>query len=178
MKTVTPIELQKLLQSDPDLVLLDVRTSVEYAEAHVAEARNEPLHKLQPEKLIKTGALPGERPVFLLCQTGARASKAAERFAASGQNRGVVVQGGTKAWIEAGFPVTRATKPVMSLERQVRIAAGSLVLAGVLLGWLINPVFFGLSGFVGAGLIFAGVTDFCGMGLLLARMPWNNRSHA
>jgi hypothetical protein len=48
----------------------------------------------------------------------------------------------------------------------------------VLLGWLVNPVFFGLSGFVGAGLIFAGITDFCGMGLLLARMPWNNRAHA
>jgi rhodanese-related sulfurtransferase len=178
MRTVTPIELQRLLQTDPDLILLDVRTSVEYAEAHVPEARNEPLHKLQPEKLVASGALPGERPVFLICQTSVRASKAAEKFAASGQDRVVVVEGGTKAWIEAGLPVTRGTRPVMSLERQVRIAAGALVLAGVLLGWLVSPVFFGLSGFVGAGLIFAGVTDFCGMGLLLARMPWNNRSHA
>jgi rhodanese-related sulfurtransferase len=178
MRTVTPIELQKLLQTDPDLVLLDVRTSVEYAEAHVPEARNEPLHKLHPEKLIASGILPDGRAVFLLCHTDVRATKAAEKFAASGQDRAVVVEGGTKAWIEAGLPVTRAAKPVMSLERQVRIAAGALVLAGVLLGWLVHPVFFGLSGFVGAGLIFAGVTDFCGIGLLLARMPWNNRAHA
>jgi rhodanese-related sulfurtransferase len=178
MKTVTPIELQQLLQADPDLLLLDVRTPVEYAEAHVPEARNEPLHKLEPENPAFAGASSGERPVFLLCKTGVRASKAAEKFAASGQDRGVVVEGGTDAWIKAGLPVTRATKSVMSLERQVRIAAGFLVLTGVLLGWLVNALFFGLSGFVGAGLIFAGVTDFCGMGLLLARMPWNNRPHA
>ena len=62
---------------------------------------------------------------------------------------------------------------VISLERQVRIAAGSLVLLGVALGLLVHPAFIGLAAFVGAGLVFAGVTDWCGMGLLLARMPWN-----
>jgi rhodanese-related sulfurtransferase len=90
----------------------------------------------------------------------------------------VVVEGGTEAWIAAGLPVDRGTVTAISLERQVRIAAGALVLLGVLLGWLVHPAFFGLSGFVGAGLVFAGITDFCGMGLLLARMPWNNRAHA
>jgi rhodanese-related sulfurtransferase len=178
MKTVTPIELQQLLQADPDILLLDVRTSVEYAEAHVPEAQNEPLHRLQLENFATAEASYDERPIYLLCKTGGRASKAAEKLAAAGQDRGVVVEGGTDAWIKSGLPVTRAAKPVMSLERQVRIAAGFLVLAGVLLGWLVNTLFFGLSGFVGAGLIFAGVTDFCGMGLLLARMPWNNRPHA
>ena len=178
MKTITPIELQKLLQTDSDLVLLDVRTSDEYAEAHVPRARNEPLHQLQPETLIASGTLPYGRPVFLLCQTGVRSAKAAERFAASGLERAVVIEGGTKGWIEAGLPVARATVPVMSLERQVRIAAGTLVLAGVLLGWFVYAGFFALSGFVGAGLIFAGITDFCGMGLLLAKMPWNNRTNA
>jgi rhodanese-related sulfurtransferase len=178
MKTATPIELQTLLHTDPDLVLLDVRTTVEFAEAHIPQARNEPLARLQPEKLIASGALPDGRPVFLLCRTGVRAAKAAEKFAAAGQDRGVVIEGGTQAWIEAGLPVARGTAKVISLERQVRIAAGSLVLLGVLLGWWVHPAFFGLSGFVGAGLIFAGITDFCGMGLLLARMPWNNRIHA
>jgi rhodanese-related sulfurtransferase len=107
-----------------------------------------------------------------------RAAKAAEKFAAAGLGRAVVIAGGTKGWIEAGLPVTRATDPVMSVERQVRIAAGTLVLTGVLLGWFIHAGFFVLSGFVGAGLIFAGITDFCGMGLRLARMPWNNRPNA
>ena len=71
------------------------------------------------------------------------------------------------------LPVARGTVKVIRLERQVRIAAGSLVLLGFLLGWFVNRGFFGLSGLVGAGLIFAGVTDFCGMGLLLACAPWN-----
>ncbi|MGD0814597.1 MAG: rhodanese-like domain-containing protein [Verrucomicrobiota bacterium] len=175
MKTIAPLELQKLLQTDPDLLLLDVRTPVEYAEVHVSRARNEPLQQLQPEKLVASGILPNGRPVYLLCRSGGRAAKAAEKFAAAGIDRAVVIEGGTQAWIEAGLPVARGTSSVMSLERQVRIVAGSLVLLGVLLGWLVHPAFYGLSAFVGAGLVFAGITDFCGMGLLLARMPWNNR---
>jgi hypothetical protein len=71
-----------------------------------------------------------------------------------------------------GLPLAQGKKAI-SLERQVRIAAGSLVLLGLVLGWLVHPYFLGLSAFVGAGLFFAGVTDTCGMGMLLARMPWN-----
>ena len=84
----------------------------------------------------------------------------------------VNVEGGTLACVEAGLPVVRGKKAI-SLERQVRIAAGSLVLLGVLLGWFVHPAFIGLSAFVGAGLVFAGITDTCGMGMMLARMPWN-----
>ncbi len=61
----------------------------------------------------------------------------------------------------------------MSLERQVRIAAGFLVFTGVILGATVNSSFYGLSGFVGAGLMFAGITDTCMMGMLIVRMPWN-----
>ena len=74
----------------------------------------------------------------------------------------------------AGLPVVRGKKAI-SLERQVRIAAGSLGLLGAVLGGFVHPAFLGLSAFVGAGLIFAGVTDTCGMGLVLTRMPWNQR---
>jgi hypothetical protein len=70
------------------------------------------------------------------------------------------------------LPVVRGKKAI-SLERQVRIAAGSLVLLGVIGSLLIHPYVIGLSAFVGAGLLFAGITDTCGMGMLLARMPWN-----
>jgi rhodanese-related sulfurtransferase len=111
----------------------------------------------------------------LLCRSGGRAQKAAEKFLREGFNESVVVTGGTQAWIDAGLPVERGTIKVMSLERQVRIVAGSLVFIGVVLGWFVHRGFFGLSAFVGAGLVFAGITDFCGMGLLLARMPWNKR---
>ena len=86
----------------------------------------------------------------------------------------IIVAGGTSAWESAGLPVNKG-KGVISLERQVRIGAGLLVLAGVALGHFVHPGFYGLSAFVGAGLTFAGITDFCGMGLILAKMPWNNK---
>jgi rhodanese-related sulfurtransferase len=171
MKTISPIELQKLITSEPLLTLLDVRTPVEFAEVHVPQARNIPLDELQPGAL----GLQKEQPVYLLCRTQQRAGKAAEKFAREGFTQTVVVTGGTLAWIDANLPVERDTVKVMSLERQVRIVAGSLVLVGVLLGWFVHRGFFGLSAFTGAGLVFAGITDFCGMGLLLAKMPWNKK---
>jgi len=171
MKTITPAELQNILAAQPSAPVIDVRTPVEFAEVHVPQARSVPLDELKPAAL----QLPKDQPVYLLCRSGQRASKAAEQFAREGFAEPVVVEGGTLAWIEAGLAVTRGQTRVISLERQVRIAAGSLVFIGVLLGWLVHRGFFILPAFVGAGLVFAGITDFCGMGLLLARMPWNKR---
>ena len=175
MATITPAELQKLLTAQPGLPLVDVRTPVEFAEVHVPQARNEPLDRFEPARLFGPDGLSKDQPVYLLCRSGARAAKAADQLARAGFANGVVVTGGTLAWQEAGLPVDRGTVKVISLERQVRIAAGSLVVIGVVLAKLVNPWFIGLSAFVGAGLVFAGITDFCGMGLLLARLPWNSR---
>jgi len=176
MKTVAPAELQKLLAAQPSLPLLDVRTPVEYVEVHVPQARNVPLDQLSPKALFDAGQLPKDQPVYLLCRSGGRATKAAEQFAREGFDQAVVVEGGTQAWIDAGLSVTRGDARVISLERQVRIAAGSLVLAGVMLAYFVHPGFIALPAFVGAGLVFAGVTDWCGMGLLLAMLPWNQKS--
>ena len=179
VKTTTPTELQNLLNTKPDLSLLDVRTPVEYAEVHIPHACNEPLDGLQPTVLFHSGRLRKGQPIYLICRTGARAAKAAQRFATEGFDQGVVVvEGGTEAWIAAGLPVKRSVAKVISLERQVRIAAGTLVLTGLLLAYFVHPAFVGISAFVGAGLIFAGVTDWCGMGLLLAKLPWNTRKPA
>lgn len=60
------------------------------------------------------------------------------------------------------------------LFRQIQIAAGSLVLIGVIGSAFWHP-FFWLSAFVGAGLVFAGISGFCGLGVLLSHMPWNRR---
>jgi rhodanese-related sulfurtransferase len=171
MKTITPAELQSILTAQPAAAVIDVRTPLEYAEVHVPTARSLPLDELIPGAL----ALPKDQPVYLLCRSGQRATKAAERLAKDGFTQPVVVAGGTLAWIEANLPVTRSAVKVMSLERQVRIAAGGIVFTGVLLARFVDARFIWLSGFVGAGLMFAGITDFCGMGLLLARMPWNKR---
>lgn len=140
MKTIAPAELQKLLAAQPGLPLLDVRTPVKYAEVHVPQARNVPLDKLSPKALFDAGQLPKDQPVYLLCRSGGRAIKAAEQFAREGFDQGIVVEDGTQAWLEAGLPVIRGTARVISLERQVRIAAGSLVLIGVLLHISFIPV--------------------------------------
>lgn len=165
MATITPSALNQLLAENPEAEVIDVRTPLEFGEVHATGAKNIPLDSLD------TSAVPTGKPVYILCRSGQRAAKAAEKL--SSTHEPVVVEGGTLAWIDAGLPVVRGTKKVISLERQVRIAAGTLVLTGFLLGWFVNPYFFILSGFVGAGLIFAGITDWCGMGLLIVKAPWN-----
>ena len=67
---------------------------------------------------------------------------------------------------------------LLDQERQGRIAAGAIVLTGALLAQFINPTFIWLSGFVGAGLMFAGITDTCAMGMLISKLPWNQRGSA
>ena len=176
MATITASALYELLQDNPAQNVIDVRTPVEFAEVHVAAAKSVPLDALNPATLYETQNLSLDRPVYILCRSGQRASKAATQLAQGGFPNSVVVEGGTLAWIEAGLPVTRGKTKVISLERQVRIAAGSIVLSGVLLSQFVNPAFIWLSGFVGAGLIFAGISDWCGMGLLLAKAPWNQKA--
>ena len=98
--------------------------------------------------------------------------KVCQKLEAAGFTKIVNVAGGTSAWQSAGLPVVEGKK-VMSLERQVRIAAGSLVVIGAVVGQFVHPAGYGLSAFIGAGLVFAGVTDTCGMGMMIAKMPWN-----
>ncbi len=111
-------------------------------------------------------------PLYIICKSGKRGENACELFRQAGFENVVNVEGGTMACEQTDLPLVRGKKTI-SLERQVRIAAGSLVLVGAVLGWLVHPGFIGLSAFVGAGLVFAGVTDTCGMGMMLAKMPWN-----
>jgi len=176
MKTIRPAELKQLLDVNPALPLIDVRTPLEFGEVHVPQAINVPLDRLNPGEVIQSRGLSDNQPAYLLCRSGARATKAAQQFAKTGHDIGVVVEGGTQAWIDAGLSVERGAAKVISLERQVRIAAGSLVLLGFILAYFVHPYFLGLSAFVGVGLVFAGVTDWCGMGLLLAKAPWNPRA--
>jgi len=170
--TITPKRLGECCTAGKPVDLIDVRTPAEYREVHIPFARNVPLDRLDPAAVLRQRATSNGDPLYVVCHSGSRGRQACERLLAAGCANVVHVEGGTRAWEEAGLPVARGKKTI-SLERQVRIAAGSLVLLGVVLGWLVHPACYGLSAFVGAGLVFAGVTDTCGMGLLLARMPWN-----
>jgi rhodanese-related sulfurtransferase len=171
--TITPVELAERCKDGRKIDLIDVRTPMEFREVHVEAARNVPLDTLDPAALMKGRAGSELEPLFVICRSGGRGRQACEKFLAAGFTNIVNVEGGTLACAASGLPLVRGQKTV-SLERQVRIAAGSLVLLGALLGWFVDPAFVFLSAFVGAGLIFSGITDTCGMGLLLAKMPWNH----
>ncbi|HTF95479.1 MAG TPA: rhodanese-like domain-containing protein [Cellvibrio sp.] len=157
-----------------DTCVLDVRTIAEAKALNLPGSLHIPLHELTPARLQEAIAQSGKNGqcVYLLCQSGKRAQMATEQLRGNLEAELVVIEGGINALKTTGLPLNEGNG-VMSLERQVRIAAGLLVLAGVVLGFQISANFFLLSGFVGAGLVFAGITDTCMMGMLLARMPWN-----
>lgn len=170
--TVTPQQLETLHCQGTPIELIDVRTPAEFREVHVPFARNVPLDRLNSAEFQQRDP---SQPLYVICRSGSRARQACEKLTAAGLPCAVNVEGGTLAWEQAGLPVVRGQK-AMSLERQVRIAAGLLVIVGSALGYFVDPAWFGLSAFVGAGLVFAGITDSCPMAMMFARMPWNQVS--
>ncbi|QGQ24327.1 DUF2892 domain-containing protein [Gimesia benthica] len=171
VKTITPEALARL-HSQQDVAVIDVRTPAEFREVHATMARNIPLDKIGTDHIEELTNGSTAEPVYIICQSGNRSSRACQKLIEAGCLNVVSVEGGTKAWEAQGLPVERGKKTI-SLERQVRIAAGFLVFTGAMLGMFVNPWFSGISGFVGAGLMFAGITDTCGMAMVLAKMPWN-----
>ena len=171
VSTMSPHKLAELCKEGKKIDLIDVRTPVEFREVHVEIARNVPLDRLDPAALMQARNGSADEPLYILCRSGSRGQQACEKFLTAGFANVVNIEGGTLSCIEAGLPVVRGKKTI-SLERQVRIAAGLLVLLGAGLSF-VHLAFIGLSAFVGAGLVFAGITDTCGMGMMLARMPWN-----
>ncbi len=177
ISTISPHALAERFQSGNTLDVIDVRTPMEYREFHLSAARNIPLDKLDPVAVMQARSGSKDAPLYLICRSGSRGRQACEKFLAAGFTTVINIEGGTLACDKVGLPIVRGAKTI-ALERQVRIAAGLLVLIGAVLGWFVHPAFIGLSAFVGAGLVFSGVTDTCGMGLLLARMPWNQVKEA
>lgn len=172
--TFSSISVQQLkdLCERGEVEVIDVRTPAEFREVHCTYARNVPLDSLDAKAVMAARNGSADSPLYVICRSGNRSGKACEAFVSSGFTNVVNVDGGTLAWDAAGLPVVRGKK-TMSLERQVRIAAGFLVFAGTALGWFVNEYFYAIPAFVGAGLMFAGITDTCAMGMLIAKMPWN-----
>ena len=159
--------------SEQGALLLDVRSPAEYRSVHVQGAINLPLENVTASRVKELIQSNHKNPVVvLLCASGTRARTAADRLESSDLKL-TVITGGTNSCIQLGIPVNRTKTQMISIERQVRIGAGFLVLTGVALGYWVASAFYLLSGFIGAGLMFAGITDWCGMGILLARAPWN-----
>lgn len=165
-------DLEEVLKKTSDCQVVDVREPAEFESEHIQGAFSLPLSALREDN---TKVFKKEKALYLLCRSGNRACKAADQLERFGFSDLYVVEGGLEAWAGAGKPVLRGSRRVWSLDRQVRFAAGSLVMSGVLFSKFVNPYWLGLSVFVAAGLIFSGITDTCGMAMLLARMPWNQK---
>lgn len=149
--------------------LIDVREYAEFAGGRVKEAKLIPLGEIKR----RADEIDGELTTYVMCRSGKRAAEAQRKLLALGFSDVRNVSGGFEAWKAAGYDFEKEEKAVWALERQVRFAAGSLVLLGVILSLVIHPYLIALPAFIGAGLVFAAVTDTCGMALMLSKMPWN-----
>ncbi len=150
-------------------VVIDIRESDEYAREHIPGSRLVPLSGFDSADF----AHDHDKVGVFHCSSGNRTCEAASRILSTGFNEVYQLEGGLQAWRKAGFAVNLNRKAPISIMRQVQITAGSMVVLGVLLGFLVSPWFVALSGFVGAGLMFAGISGTCALAGLLSLMPWN-----
>lgn len=169
MKKCRIEDLEEILKTE-NCQVIDVREAAEFESERIAGAVSLPLSSLRENTVT---SLRKDKPLYLICRSGSRACKAAGQLEKFGFSDLQVIDGGLQSWVDAGKQVLRGPRRMWSLDRQVRFAAGSLVMIGVFLSKFVHPYWIGLSAFVAAGLIFSGITDTCGMAMLLARMPWN-----
>ena len=174
-KTIAPGKLNSLGQQGKQVHLIDVRSPAEYRASHVSGAISIPIDELTAEKIhdqFGDSRADDEQPLFLTCHSGLRAQLAAERLKRDGFENIYLLEGGTEAWMKTGLPMQKCSNAI-SLERQVQIAIGALLVLKVIFGFTVNQLFFTAIPIIGAGLIVAGITRWCGMAQLMAMMPWN-----
>lgn len=170
IKNIDVNTLKSLLDQN-QVILVDVREPGEYASERIEGATLKPLSTFDCSTLPKESG----KLIVLQCQSGNRSNQAAQKLVTEGASEVVQLAGGLNAWKDAGLPIQRDRNAPISLLRQVQIVAGTLVFTGTTLGAFVSPWFLVLSGFVGAGLIFAGISGTCGMAVLLAKLPYNQR---
>jgi rhodanese-related sulfurtransferase len=164
--TINSPTLFDRLRHGPPIAMLDVRSAAEFAIGHIPGAMNIPMEQIENRMAdVPAG------PLVMVCEAGKRAEIVAGWL--GDQEHLSVLEGGTRAWRNAEYPVVACAPCRWTLERQVRLIAGLIVLIATLLAVFLNPNWIYAAMFIGAGLTFAGVTNICGMGMLLAKMPWN-----
>lgn len=167
--TIDVQRVRELMNEDPALRILDVRTGAEFEAMHIPGSYNIPLNTLG-EHVDDLADL--EHPVVLVCKSGARASQAHSQLTAAGKQRLHLLEGGMDTWEASGGDVVRGTSDKWALDRQVRLVAGSISLVGILLSIFV-PKAKWIAGGVAGGLTFSAVSNTCAMGNLLARLPYN-----
>ncbi len=162
-------DLQQMLSHEPSIRILDVRTGGEFESVHIPGSYNVPLDTLAEHADDLADV---EHPVVLVCQTGGRATTAHGALQVAGKQRLHILEGGMQAWRTAGGDVIEGTTDRWAMDRQVRFAAGSMVIAGVLASIFV-PKAKWLSGGVAGGLVYSALSNTCAMGTVLAKLPYN-----
>jgi len=173
-KTMQDVEVTtlKVWLERGEALLIDVREPPEYAAEHIPDARLLPLSIFDPTRVPQEAG----KKVVLHFVMGMRSAQAGQKLLDAGFTTVYNFRGGVQAWKDAGYATACGQRTPLSLQRQVQIASGSLVLIGTLLGVIVSPWFLLLSGVVGVGLVHAGVSGTCGMATLLDRLPYNQRA--
>lgn len=169
-QTVAPEDLKGWISSGTDVVVLDVRSAAEFENLHIKGSYNVPLPLLAEHSRELAARL--DTTVVLVCQSGVRAAEAKQNLAAVGFGNAHVLAGGVPAFQQAGGETVAGARR-WAMERQVRLAAGSLVIAGLAGGRFVSPRIRTVAGVIGAGLTFSAATNTCAMGKALSSMPWN-----
>jgi rhodanese-related sulfurtransferase len=179
VSTISPQQLHEVKRHRRYAPVLDVRSVAEYRAGHIPGAQLIPIDTLSADALaqaFKRPSLGREETLYITCHAGPRAVQAADRLQQAGYTNVKLIEGGTRRWEQLGLPVERCGK-ALSLERQVQIAIGSLLVLKVFLGFSVHELFFALVAMIGIGLIVAGTTRWCGMTRLIARLPWNRNTN-
>lgn len=176
IQTISAAEAKKRI-ADGTASLCDIREPQEYARENIAGARSMPLSILNKDK-FPVPAAAQKTAIIFHCQSGNRTKANADKLCALNLDEAYILDGGLNGWKAAGFKTHVDHSKPIELQRQVQIAAGSLILLGLLLAWLVTPWGLALSTFVGGGLVFAGISGWCGMARVLAIMPWNRAAAA
>jgi rhodanese-related sulfurtransferase len=153
--------------SSGKFVLVDVRSPIEFETEHIEGSINVPLDMIES----RSDEVPRKGQVILICRSGQRAERAGYILMGKGFQPNIL-KGGITAWREADLPIKEGKK-MLSIERQIQLIVGIGVLTGMILGLSVNPWFFVIPGFFGAGLTFAGLSGTCTLGILLSKAPWN-----
>lgn len=166
--TINAVELRSLIDAGEEVRLVDVRTGGEFENGHIAGSYHVPLDALKEHR---DEFLHVDAPVVLVCQSGGRAAQAADGLADAGMKNVRILEGGISQWIVGGGAV-QSGQPRWTLERQVRLVAGGIVLSSIVASVAAPRARF-VAGAVGAGLVGAALTNTCAMGNLLSRLPYN-----
>lgn len=169
IKNINSETLKKWLENS-EAVVVDVREPAEHEAERISGANLVPLTTVCKKSLPEFS----NKKLVIHCRSGKRSQNACTKLLQEDPDLEIYnLEGGISAWAASGCEVKKSGKFFLPLDRQVQLTIGLGVFIGSLLGYFANPKFFLLSGFFGAGLIFAGLSGYCGLAVFMAKMPWN-----